>query len=306
MFAIDAHLALPAPLATGISAGAAHALALAFASSYVGSLYVSQAIYGRRDAAAVAEGRAEPSPYPAGHRDHPVTMRRRMAAVKAVTRLALAGVWATVARVGSYTARDSVRPALALLGLSNLALDRPLAYALAPVLFTGPLYAAYLDAELPGQANWKWQFGLAEKRNYVVGPVSEELLFRSAILAVSLLGLLPASYLVFGSPLWFGFAHVHHAIQTYRASERTRRDALVAGVRMVFQLGYTTLFGWFASYAYLRSGSVYPSIVSHIFCNLMGLPAPSATIQDHPKKKKSIIAAYLVGIAGFIYGIRKL
>ncbi|WOO79623.1 CAAX prenyl protease 2 [Vanrija pseudolonga] len=306
MLAIDPHLALPAPLATGINASTAHALALVFASSYVGSLYVSQAFFARRDAAAAAEGRAEPSEYPLGHRDHPTTMRRRMAAVKAVTRLSLAGVWATVARVGAYSARDSVRPTLALLGLSNLALNRPLAYLLAPILFTGPLYEAYLDAELPGQANWKWQFGLVEKRNYVVGPVSEELLFRSAILAVSLLGHLPASYLVFGSPLWFGVAHVHHAFQTYRASQRTRRDALIAAVRCVFQFGYTTLFGWFASFVYLRTGSVFPAIASHIFCNIMGLPAPSASIAEHPQKKKSIIAAYLVGIAGFIYGIRRL
>ncbi|TXT06025.1 hypothetical protein VHUM_03498 [Vanrija humicola] len=231
MFTIDAHLALPAPLATGISGSAAHALALAFAGSYVGSLYVSQALFARRDAAAIADGGAEASPLPAGHRDHPVTMRRRMAAVKAVTRLSLAGVWATVWRVGAYSVRDSVRPALALLGLSSLGLSNPLAYILAPVLFTGPLYEAYLDAELPGQTNWKWEFGLVERRNYVVGPVSEELVFRSAILAVSLLGHLPASYLVFGSPLWFGVAHVHHAIQTYRASDRTRRDALVAAAR---------------------------------------------------------------------------
>lgn len=69
---------------------------------------------------------------------------------------------------GRSSADAQARPTLALLGLSNFALNRPLGYLLAPILFTGPLYEAYLDAELPGQANWKWQFGLVEKRNYVV------------------------------------------------------------------------------------------------------------------------------------------
>lgn len=35
------------------------------------------------------------------------------------------------------------------------------------------------------------------------GPITEELLFRSCILSVSILGHLPASWLVFGTPLWF-------------------------------------------------------------------------------------------------------
>jgi hypothetical protein len=43
-------------------------------------------------------------------------------------------------------------------------------------------------------------------------------------------------------------------------------------VVLVFQLVYTTLFGWYASYLFLRTGSILPPILSHIFCNIMGLP----------------------------------
>lgn len=45
----------------------------------------------------------------------------------------------------------------------------PLAYALAPLLFTGPLYAAYLDEELPGmKKSGYFEFGRHELRNYVI------------------------------------------------------------------------------------------------------------------------------------------
>lgn len=56
-----------------------------------------------------------------------------------------------------------------LLGLSSIGHRLPLAYALAPLLFTGPLYAAYLDEELPSQKNSGYfEFGRHEMRNYVV------------------------------------------------------------------------------------------------------------------------------------------
>jgi prenyl protein peptidase len=53
----------------------------------------------------------------------------------------------------------------------------------------------------------------------------------------------------------------------------------------VFQLGYTTLFGWFASYVYLRTGSVIPPLASHIFCNLMGIYLPTTAVARHPPYK---------------------
>lgn len=59
-------------------------------------------------------------------------------------------------------------PTLRLLGLSDAAQKKPLAYILAPTLFIGPLYAAYLDETLPGQRNFHAKFGLPEKRNYII------------------------------------------------------------------------------------------------------------------------------------------
>jgi len=40
----------------------------------------------------------------------------------------------------------------------------------------------------------------------------------------------------------------------------------------LFQFIYTTLFGWFAAFVFLRTGSLYPAIAAHAFCNWLGLP----------------------------------
>ena len=68
---------------------------------------------------------------------------------------------------------------------------------------------------------------------------------------------------------------------------------------IVFQISYTTLFGWFASYLFLRTGecccralsqklragSVLPPLASHVFCNIMGIYLPTTAIQRHPSHK---------------------
>lgn len=47
---------------------------------------------------------------------------------------------------------------------------------------------------------------------------------------------------------------------------------LPAVLRTVFQFTYTSLFGFFAAFVFLRTGSVYAAIVAHSFCNWQGLP----------------------------------
>lgn len=76
--------------------------------------------------------------------------------------------------------------------------------------------------------------------------------------------------LVFLTPLYFGIAHFHHFYE-FRLTH-PRMPMLPSILRSVFQLTYTTVFGWFAAFLFLRTGSVYPPILVHAFCNWMGLP----------------------------------
>lgn len=76
--------------------------------------------------------------------------------------------------------------------------------------------------------------------------------------------------IVFVSPLYFGIAHVHH----FYEFRLTHPDTPIAAVllRSIFQFGYTTVFGWFAAFLYLRTGSLPAVILVHSFCNWCGLP----------------------------------
>ncbi|SDA04710.1 BZ3501_MvSof-1269-A2-R1_Chr3-1g05190 [Microbotryum saponariae] len=212
-------------------------------------------------------------------------------------------------------------------------------------LFLGSLYVAFLDGSLlPGQRGFRWrevrdQFtSLQGIRNYIVGPWTEELVFRSAIISISALGGWSKKQLVFLTPLYFGIgqstavpresterlitrlmglrsgiAHVHHAYEVYIGHGRTKQ-ALVNGVLgSAFQFAYTTLFGWYATFLFVRTGaffspfsfdefhpvfgqapsqprhactgSILPPILVHTFCNWWGLPPIVGALRVYPEKK---------------------
>jgi len=102
------------------------------------------------------------------------------------------------------------------------------------------------------------------------GPITEELVFRSTIIAVHLLARVSPTKLVFLTPLYFGIAHVHHLYETTLTHPHTPLAAIL--LRTVVQFAYTSLFGFFAAFLLLRTGNVYACILAHSFCNAMGLP----------------------------------
>jgi prenyl protein peptidase len=104
----------------------------------------------------------------------------------------------------------------------------------------------------------------------VQGPVTEEIMFRSVIVSLHLMAKMSPGRIVFISPLYFGIAHVHH----FYEFRLTHPDTSVAAAlfRSIFQFSYTTVFGWFATFLYLRTGSLPAVILVHSFCNWCGLP----------------------------------
>lgn len=102
------------------------------------------------------------------------------------------------------------------------------------------------------------------------GPLTEELLFRSAAIPLMILARTPLTKTIFLSPLVFGLAHVHHLYE-FRVTHRNVPMS-AAVLRSAFQLGYTTLFGAYATFLYLRTGSLLAVFAVHVLCNCMGLP----------------------------------
>lgn len=78
------------------------------------------------------------------------------------------------------------------------------------------------------------------------------------------------AHLVFISPMYFGIAHIHHCYEFKLTHPRV--PFLPALLRTVFQFGYTSIFGFYASFILLRTGNLPAAVVAHTFCNWMGLP----------------------------------
>lgn len=76
--------------------------------------------------------------------------------------------------------------------------------------------------------------------------------------------------LLLAVPLIFGVAHIHHFYEF--TLTHPHNSLFPAVLRSLVQFGFTTVFGWYANFIYLRTGSIYAVILCHTFCNWIGLP----------------------------------
>lgn len=142
------------------------------------------------------------------------------------------------------------------------------------MLFLGPLFELLFVERVLGDLRGgrlletlsSWQ----GYRNYVAGPITEEVLFRSVLIPVHLLAKISPTKIILLTPLYFGIAHVHHYYEFRLTHPHT--SLLPAILRSVFQFGYTSIFGWLAAFIYVRTASIWPCIIIHTFCNFVGLP----------------------------------
>lgn len=225
-------------------------------------------------------------PSPSLSRDAPSVIRARITSVSLTCVLASLATFLVLAK---YAHIDHPR-ILHVMGYWPLGLAESLrAVLLTAILFTGPLFE-YLVVE----AGWRDWYGsrlVAQGsttsflqparevifggdwvawRNYMAGPLTEEILFRSAAVPLMVLARTSLTKTIFVSPLVFGLAHVHHLYEFKVTHPRVPLGAAV--LRSVFQLGYTTLFGAYATFLYLRTGSLVAVFAVHVLCNCMGLP----------------------------------
>ena len=208
---------------------------------------------------------------------------------------------------------------------------------LAMLLFLGPLAEAALDlvwernhywssargAWLPRPAPLSWsavlqstelatlavpsvpaQARLIAWRNFVVGPLTEEVVFRSAICALLLGAGASTGDVVLHAPLYFGVAHAHHAWEKVREGMSLKH----AVMGTVLQMSYTSLFGFFVTFVFVRTAHLLPLVLVHAFCNVMGLPPLSFMHKGHPQHRHRLVlgVVYLFGIGAFVLGLYPL
>ncbi|KAF2085840.1 CaaX prenyl proteinase Rce1 [Saccharata proteae CBS 121410] len=246
----------PEPAAPALPEAAAALLSVLFTVIYVAPFYASKAT----------------RPSPTFHRDTPTAIRSR---IRAVTLSCIVSTLVTLYAIVQY-GHVSVVETLSLLGWWPLSLPEVLrTLLLLVILFSGPLFehlvvdGGWRDAltlrpayyELSSWIGW---------RNLVAGPITEELVWRSLLIPLHLLAALTPAKVIFTTPLYFGIAHIHHFYEFRLTHPDT--PALPALLRSLFQFTYTSFFGFFASFVFLRTGSVWAVIAAHSFCNTMGLP----------------------------------
>ncbi|KAI1304293.1 CaaX protease [Xylaria venustula] len=146
---------------------------------------------------------------------------------------------------------------------------------LTAILFSGPLYET-----LVVDGAWRQWLSLypvsslfhdyIRWRNIIAGPFTEEVLFRSASVPLMLVAQTSVTRTVFLSPVIFGLAHFHHFYE-FRITHPN--EPVVTGLlRSLVQFSYTSLFGAYATFLFLRTGSLLAIFIVHAFCNIMGLP----------------------------------
>ena len=263
---------------------------LALAGGYVASLYVRARF--RR-----SNGRAP-------DRDEPRVIKDRFMRVGIACAVAPWITMAAVALPGPSASCPLAMPLARWFGLLPKDVPTLLAAAMAPlgltmVLFLGPLMTTWMDADsklnltlagvrstgILGQLRASYgAIDLRTLRNLVVGPLSEEWVFRACMCPLLYGAGLSDAASVFISGIFFGLAHVHHVF-----------DADASLVVVAVQFTYTTLFGAYSSYLFLRTGLIYGPVLAHAFCNCMGLPDFGRALRD-----KNVGLAFVVGLGSFI------
>lgn len=213
-------------------------------------------------------------------RDAPKVIQARVRAV-GLTCIACFGITAYILITYDHA---SIAELLRLLGVWPVDfIDILKVLGLVMILFTCSLYEAILvDGEWRDwspasfkEATWDSWTGY---RNLIIAPASEELVFRAFTIPLFQLAGMSPVRMVFITPLVFGLAHIHHLYAFLQA--RTPKGQSLPSVNVwingvlvsAFQFTYTSLFGFFAAFVFLRTGSVWAAIVAHSFCNKMGVP----------------------------------
>ncbi|CAL0321439.1 unnamed protein product [Lupinus luteus] len=129
-------------------------------------------------------------------------------------------------------------------------------------------------------------------RNYVVAPITEELVFRAGMIPLLLCGGFRPYSVILLCPIFFSLAHLNHFMEIYaKQNYRIKKAVMIIGL----QLGYTVIFGSYASFLFIRTGHLISPLVAHIFCNFMGLPVLFS------RRNGIVCIAFIMGFLGFLW-----
>ena len=89
-------------------------------------------------------------------------------------------------------------------------------------------------------------------------------------------------------------------VETHMEEYVSFRKALLIAV---FKLAYTEIFGIYAGFVYIGTGSLWPAIALHSYCNFFGFPSFENIVNSRVRNSDRLIALilYIVGTAIMFY-----
>jgi len=151
------------------------------------------------------------------------------------------------------------------------------------ILFLGPLYLEYLTWHSTSFPDFR---NVLIIRNLIVGPVTEEIVFRGFVISVLIKGGFDLQTSFVLSIVFFALAHAHHIYHS-------------KPIEVIFILFQTTIFGALSAFLFVRTETIFASTISHTFCNFMGFPGLDTNNPQVNSNKKKIIICYIIGLVGF-------
>ncbi|XP_054819753.1 CAAX prenyl protease 2 isoform X2 [Prosopis cineraria] len=115
-------------------------------------------------------------------------------------------------------------------------------------------------------------------RTCIVAPLTEELVFRACMIPLLLCGGLKIYSVILLCPVFFSLAHLNHFMEIYY---KQNYSIIKASQVIGLQLGYTVIFGSYASFLFIRTGWVSVAVVMGLvaFFYLL-LPATSPDLYN--------------------------
>lgn len=239
---------------------------LIMSGSFIGSLYVWSSKY---------------------NRDHPTTIKQRFCSVFVVVILSpvILKLFVTSKELQKFSVFELT--GLRLTGFFPAAV---LPLILTMVLFLGPL--CMINYRKINFRFWIYNFtDLIWLRNVVVGPLFEEITFRACMMPL-LMQCFETLAAIFVCSLFFGLAHIHHVIERYRAGDSCK----ILIVRALIQFSYTTLFGGYSAFLFVKTGHFVSPLVVHAFCNVMELPDFGKILTYENPKKIMLVCLFVLGL----------
>jgi len=254
----------------------AHLSCFLLASTYVGSLYIWKSSYDR---------------------NHPKTVKQRFISAFCMLFISPLCVYFTLGLFDTEGCSNLLYHLGIRAGGFIPALILPL--ILTSILFLGPMTPSLLDRSWTITSFSYWKDNLQDilwLRNNIVAPVSEEFTFRACMLPQLLKCHSPTSATLV-APLFFGVGHLHHMYENYRKQRRILQPLLIA----CFQFTYTTLFGIYAAFLFVRTGHIIAPCIAHSYCNFIGFPDFGEIVHRRGYQRIILIVAYLSGLLGWCF-----